>query len=211
MKRHTNKNIKILGAVVAVLAMTTVVVEFAMPTRAAKTDSSTADVQFTINSTLNLQVGGDGEVTIDNVQPGQSGASESFDVTVGTNSAAGYYLSATAGDQTSSDMTSDTSEEKITHLSSADEGKELAELTDNSWAVLITGADSSVSVGKYIGLPQEIGGDNVADRAVAGKKLVDASAPDNSKKVSVKVGVKVGDTLDTGTYKSYLNFYAVTK
>ena len=211
MKRHTNKNLKIFGSLISILAMVALLGSFAMPTWAVKSNKAEADVQFTINPTLTVQVSGTGTTDLGTVQPMQTKEASAFTVTVGTNNAAGFYLSATSGTTTTSDLKADgVAGYSIKHLASTDAGKAtVGDLSDNSWAVKVTGGLSAVSTGKYIGLPQEEAGDT-ATKAAAGTKLLDANNASGNKQVGVQVGVKLG-MLPPGTYTGQLNFYAVTK
>lgn len=212
MKRHTDKNKQYFGVGgLLVLAVVGAVGLYVNPTWALN-KTSEATVNFAFNSTLTMQVSGGGKLDIGDMGAGTAKESQDIGITIDTNNAGGYYLSATAGNQTTSDFTSDTASGRITHLAEADAGKDKVDaLSDNTWAVKVTGGDSGVSNGKYIGLPQDIGGSDKNAQAAGGKKLVDASGPSTAKKVDVKVGIKVGSTLPSGTYKTYLNFYAVTK
>ncbi len=127
MKRHTNKHIKSLGLVLAILALGAGVGSFISPTWAqtvecskdkvsvAAEDGTTcatvddtglkataeADVQFTFNSTITLTINGKSEgvdgITIGSLLPGATGESDPVTVKVDTNNATGYKLTATAG------------------------------------------------------------------------------------------------------------------
>ena len=211
MKRHTNKNLKIFGSLVAILAMVAVLGSFAVPTWAADTKSAEADVEFTFEPTLTLEVSNEGTTNMGEVSAWQSKEADSFSVTVGTNNAKGFYLSATAGTKENGPDLKSSAGDAIRHLTPGDSNKSnVGELDDNSWGILVEKGVAAVSNGHYWGLPTDIGGSDMAAQAAAGTKLLDTDSADGDKSVDVKVGVKLG-TIKPGTYQGQLNFYAVTK
>lgn len=216
MKRHTNKNIKSFGVSgVLVLAVVAAAGLFVNPTWAEKSGTGTATVNFTFNSKIQVDLGGAGEsgtVSLGSVNPGAGGESEDITFTVSSNSPTGYYISATAGDATSTALKSEgVPDFEFKHLSTSVEKDDVTSLDDNTWGVMITGGNSDVSNGKYVGLPQEDGGDDVNTRAEKGAKLLSADSSAAEQTLKVKVGAKVGAAAVPGTYTGYLNFYAVTQ
>ena len=205
MKRHTNKKIKNFGLGIIVLALLTVgVVGFCIPSWAVN-KTQDVDVKFTFNSTISLTVSEE-TIEISGLSAGTAGESEPVTVSVATNNANGYYLSATAGTAGgNTDLASEAGSGKFTHLDS-EADSELTAMGDNTWGVAYAAGDADIAKSNFTGLPID-GGDN----GESGKKLLETTSATDNKDVKVKVGAKAAATLPAGTYTNKINFYAVSK
>ena len=206
MKRHTNKNIKSFGLGLIVLALLAVgAVSFCLPSWAAETKKQEVDVKFTFNPTISLTVSEE-TIEISGLSAGTAGESKPVTVSVATNNANGYYLSATAGTKEgNTDLVSKAGNGKFTHLDSS-ASSELTAMKDNTWGVAYAESGSDIAASKFKGLPLD-----GADNGATGTRLLEASSAADNKSVQVKVGAKAGATLPAGTYTNKINFYAVSK
>ena len=206
MKRHTNTKNGIFGLIA--LGMMVMLGAMAMHPTLAETKSTDVPVQFTFNSAISLTVDKN-QMTVEKMASGTAADSSEIVLTVDTNNAAGYYVSATAGTQsTNTDLASkDTSLSayKFTHLATSDSKATAAAMADNTWGVACAaGASADLTKTAYTGFPKD-GGDNGA----TGKKILTSNTWNGEKKVKCRVGVKAGSTLAAGTYTNVVNFYAV--
>lgn len=206
MKRHTNINIRKIGLGVFVLAILLFGgVAFCQPSWANVTKTQDVKVRFTFNSTLNLSVSQD-TITIGSLASGTVEESEPVTISVATNNAGGYYLSATAGTKgENTDLVNSSTSTKFTHLGSDASKTAKDELEDNTWGVAFTDGGSEVFK-SYTGLPLDGG-----DEGASGKKLLETTTAADSKNVKLKVAAKAGAAQAAGTYTNKINFYAVAK
>ena len=207
MKRHTNTKNGIFG-LIAFSLMMVLGVAAVQPTWAEMKKTQDVDVQFTFNSTISLTVDQQ-KMTIESMNSGMASDSSEIVLTVDTNNASGYYVSATAGTQeTSTDLKSedeDLSAFKFAILGVNDSKKTAQEMDDNTWGIACApGAEADLSSQPYFGLPQD-GKDNGA----TGKQILTSQDWKGEKKVKCRFGIKASPTMAAGTYKNVVNFYAV--
>lgn len=207
MKRHTKTKNGIFG-LIAFGLMLVLGVTAVHPTWAVMTKTQDVDVQFTFNSTISLTVDQQ-KMTIESMNSGMASDSSEILLTVDTNNASGYYVSATAGTQeTSTDLENEDEELsafKFTILGVEDSKQTAEEMDDNTWGIACApGAETDLNSQPYFGLPQD-GKDNGA----TGKQILTAQDWKGEKKVKCRFGVKASPTMAAGTYKNVVNFYAV--
>ena len=206
MKSHTKTKNGIFGMIAFGLMLVLGVVAVC-PTWAA-TKTQEVDVQFTFNSTISLSVDQQ-KMTIESLNSGMASDSSEIVLTVDTNNANGYYVSATAGTQeTNTDLTNAdpaASAFKFAILGVSDSKKTAQEMDDNTWGIACApGEGTDLKSQPYSGLPKD-GKDNGA----TGKKILTEQNWNGEKKVKCRFGVKASPTMAAGTYKNVVNFYAV--
>ena len=162
-------------------------------------------VSFTFNPKLTLTLSSS-NLVISNLAPGTSDNSNEIAITVSTNAAYGYNLSATVGNSTTYNNTD------LTHTSGSSAGKfssiafqsnssnyTSSFTTDNTWGYSI---DSGT---KYNGLPLYSDTTNIATL-----KSTDTTPATGTDTVNFLIGAKASTTQPTGDYKNVINFIAVT-
>ena len=172
----------------------------------AISQTSTTDVKFTFNSTLNLTIDKQ-NLTISNLLPGNTGESDVAKLTIDTNADGGYYLSATAGKSGGdANLNKEGGSAKFTNMSTDASFSSIGEASNDTWGFnYALGNSDSPAWQKYTGLPLD---DTTGS---SGKKLIDANDNKGEKIVKCKVGAKAGPTMPAGTYKGEIHFYVVTK
>ena len=206
MKCHTTKKQTWIFGILFVFTAAifgTVSVKFV---NAAETKKQEVDVKFTFNSALSLTIDKQG-ITISDLLPGNSKESEPAKLTVETNSANGFYLSATAGTKGgTSDLTGNNGG-KFTMMATNANKATIGAADDSTWGfAYVQGTNGDLSKSAFNGLPVDV--DN---NGSSGTKLIDAASNTAEKVVKFKVGAKAGPTTPAGTYSNQLNFYAVAK
>lgn len=205
MKRHTNKQKKLLSVVV--LGLVALGLAGVGKVRAAETKTSNVDVKFTVNSTMNVTIDKE-TMTVSELMPGTSGESDVATVTVKSNAVGGYYLSATAGThETDTSLKQDAAgvEKSIESIDTKADLENLSGQTGNKWGFrFTTGDEAGLTSMHYNGLPQDGN-----DGGKTGTQLVNVTSPTPDQKVKCQVGVKVDSDLPAGTYKNVVNFYVV--
>ena len=177
----------------------------------ALTYQNSVDVEFTLNPTLSINLSSD-NLVIDNLTPGSSSDSNIVTVDVATNAGYGYYMSATAGaNSTDTNLTNNTNSGNVfTNLTS--NVTTLSAFPDNHWgysystdngSTWISGSQGDTATG-YDGLPL----DNDDDGAT-GVILASTDSIANAGSVKFKIGAKAAITQASGTYTNIVNFYAV--
>ena len=162
-------------------------------------------VSFTFNPKLILTLSSS-NLVISNLAPGTSDNSNEIAITVSTNAAYGYNLSATVGNSTTYNNTD------LTHTSGSSAGKFTSIAyesnpsnyissftTDNTWGYSI---DSGT---KYNGLPLYSDTTNIATL-----KSTDTTPSTGTDTVNFLIGAKASTTQPTGDYNNIINFIAVT-
>ncbi len=207
MKKVTNKHIKKLGVGLFSLALLGGgIASFINPTWAA-TQTGTAKVQFTFNSTLTMT--GQQDLAISGLTPGTAGESSEITITVTTNNAAGFTLTGTSGTSTTStDLTSSGKTTKFTHLSTDAALANKEAIGDNSWGIQFATGGAAASTGTYTGFPKD-----AANNGTSGKSLLSTTAPSNGTNnvVKLRVGAKASTAMQAGTYSNVINLYATAK
>ena len=155
---------------------------------------SSVGVGFTFNPTLSVNISFS-DLVISNLAPGTTNDSNTINVSVATNAAYGYTLSAIMNGNNSN----------LTHtngtnvFSSIDTDANLSSLTtDNTWGYSYK-LSNDTNWNNYSGLSTE-----------TSKTLVDSN-DQTAIPIDFKIGAKASSTQASGTYTGVINFTAVTK
>ena len=164
--------------------------------------SSNVGIGFTFNPTLSISLSSN-DLIIPNLVPGSTLDSNSINVSVATNAAYGYTLSANVGDDIHNNS-------NLTHTNNTDifssiaTNANLPSLDDsedtNIWGCSIK-FPNETAWSDYNGLPLYIDG---------GIQLVDANRPVQDT-ISFKVAAKASSAQTSGEYTNIINFMAVSK
>ena len=167
----------------------------------ALTYSSNAEVGFTFNPTISLNLSGD--LLINNLSPGSVSDSNVINVNVATNASQGYVLTATSGTKTTNtDLVNQTN--SAYKFSSIATNASLSNLTtDNTWGYSYS-EDSGTNWSNYSGLPL----DN-DDEGATGKQLINTINPADNRTLQFKIAARASSNQAAGTYINTINFYAV--
>ena len=162
-------------------------------------------VSFTFNPKLTLTLSSS-NLVISNLAPGTSDNSNEIAITVSTNAAYGYNLSATVGNSTTYNNTD------LTHTSGVSSGKFTSIAFESNPANYISSISSNNTWGysidsgtKYNGLPLYSDTTNIATL-----KSTDTTPATGTDTVNFLIGAKASTTQPTGDYKNVINFMAVT-
>ena len=175
----------------------------------ALTFSSDVDISFTFNPTISLSLSSS-DLVIANLAPGSAADSNEITVTVSTNTAYGYTLNATVGQQTNyetrnlilDDYGGSSSDPIFTSLAYGASESTLA--TDNTWGYAFKTSTSNAPWSSYSGLPLYSDSNNVTE-------LIDTDGAAASDYVTFKIGARAASTQAGGEYKNVINFIAVAK
>ncbi len=167
----------------------------------ALTYSSNAEVGFTFNPTISVNLSGD--LLINNLSPGSVSDSNTINVNVSTNASQGYVLTATSGTKTTNtDLVNQTN--SAYKFSSIATNASLSNLTtDNTWGYSYS-EDSGTNWSNYSGLPL----DN-DDEGATGKQLINTINPADNRTLQFKIAARASSDQAAGTYQNTINFYAV--
>ena len=161
--------------------------------------SSNIDIGFTFNPTLSISLSSS-DLVISNLKPGTTEDSNSINVSIATNAAYGYTLSANVGDDIHNNS-------NLTHtnntniFSSIDTNADLASLdTDNTWGYT-SKLSNETAWSNYSGLSN-------SSNAIL---LDNSNAADSTGDIDFKIAAKAGSTQPSGEYTGTINFTAVTK
>ncbi|MBQ2623037.1 hypothetical protein IJG12_01805 [Candidatus Saccharibacteria bacterium] len=167
----------------------------------ALTYSSNAEVGFTFNPTISVNLSGD--LLINNLSPGSVSDSNTINVNVSTNASQGYVLTATSGTKTTNtDLVNQTN--SAYKFSSIATNASLSNLTtDNTWGFSYS-EDSGTNWSNYSGLPL----DN-DDEGATGKQLINTINPADNRTLQFKIAARASSNQAAGTYINTINFYAV--
>ena len=175
-------------------------------------------VEFTFNPTLSINLSSS-SILVNNLAPGSAADSNVVTVSVTTNAANGYILSATAGIKGGDTNLTNTSDNtyKFTNLATtAGSASTLNNIPENYWgytystdngSTWVSGSVGSTAAG-YAGLPLD-NNDNAEERGKGGTTLISTENPADSKNVKFKIGAKASTSQPAGTYTNVINFYAV--
>ena len=168
----------------------------------AVTYQDSVDPSFTFNPSISVDLS-TSELIISELTPGTASDSNAVTISVSTNTAYGYYLTATAGtSSTSSDLVN--SSNNTYKFTSIDTSADLSNLsTDNTWGYR-TSSDNGTTWSNYSGLPKDNN-----DNGETGKALIETSTPADSRTLKFKIGAKASADQAAGTYTNVINFYAV--
>ncbi|MBR3353651.1 hypothetical protein IKG49_03635 [Candidatus Saccharibacteria bacterium] len=175
----------------------------------ALTFSSDVDISFTFNPTISLSLSSS-DLVIANLAPGSVADSNEITVTVSTNTAYGYTLNATVGQQTNyetrnlilDDYSGSSSDPIFTSLAYGDSESTLA--TDNTWGYAFKTSTANAPWSNYSGLPLYSDSNNVTE-------LIDTDGAAASDYVTFKIGARAASTQAGGEYKNVISFIAVAK
>ena len=158
--------------------------------------SSNVGIGFTFNPTLSISLSSN-DLVIPNLVPGSTLDSNSINVSVTTNAAYGYTLSATVGDSTHNN--SDLIHTNSTNIfSSIATDADLPSLTtDNTWGYNVS-LDSGSTWSNYNGLSS------------SSTTLLDKDS-NTSSSIDFRIGAKASSVQPSGTYTNTITFTAVTK
>ena len=204
--KHVKKFIKKNQFVIIIFALCLASASLAnSPIISAVTYQTGVGVNFTLNPKLTLSLSS-ANLLIPELAPGTSGNSNEITITVSTNAAYGYNLSASVGNNTAYNN------RDLTHTAGATSGKfqsiafqaDLANYissftTDNTWGYSI---DSGT---KYNGLPLYSDTTNIATL-----KATDSTPTTGTDTVNFLIGAKAAVTQPTGDYENVINFMAVS-
>ena len=211
---------KYLGVLVGVLGLG--VVGFGVRVgsdAAALSYQASTGMKFTFNPTLNLTVSG-GDLVIAGLAPGNSADSNEITVTVGTNTAHGYALYATAGNSsysgssnfaandlvlTNGGAVDTTQTNKFTSLATDANVASMSSANPNTWGYAYATYNASGSTwnsySNYSGLP--------VYTASTGAELINTNDAADNQSVKFIIGANADDTQASGDYTNVINFYAV--
>ena len=159
------------------------------------------DVEFNFNSSLSVNID-TADIQILDLAPGTSSDSNIVDISISTNSAAGYNLSATAGwaDNATTNMTHTNGTNTFTSIAT---NASLASLTtDNTWGYSFSDTkdgNNEYIWGNFSGLPLY---------TATAKELKNTNAP-ASDIVGFKINAKASTAQPAGDYTNKINFIAV--
>lgn len=171
--------------------------------------SSNVDIGFTFNPTLSINISSS-DLVISNLKPGTAEDSNTINVSVATNAAYGYNLSATVGSNThnntslnninSNDNNNNNDSSNYAFNSIATNADLPSLTTDNTWGYSYKLSNDS-SWSNYSGLPLFSSSNN--------KTLVDKYT-ESEDIINFKIAAKASNTQPSGTYSNVINFNAVS-
>ena len=161
--------------------------------------SSNVGIGFTFNPTLSINISSS-DLVISNLKPGTTEDSNSINVSVATNAAYGYTLSANVGDDIHNNS-------NLTHTNNTDvfssiaTNADLASLdTDNTWGYT-SKLSNETTWSNYNGLS-----------SFSNTILLDNNnTADSTGSVDFKISAKASNTQPSGEYTGTINFIAITK
>ncbi len=180
----------------------------------AESFQSNEQVEFNLNPSISLSISGD--LTIENLSPGDGKDSNIITVTATSNAIAGYNVSSTVGNNTHNYTTLNHSSNSNTFTNLSSNISSLTSFNDNTWgyswcdgtctssSTWVSGAKGSTASG-YNGLPL-CNQATVSD--CSGVTLIDETT-NGSKTISFKIGAKASSTQADGTYSNVVNFVGV--
>ena len=164
--------------------------------------SSNVGIGFTFNPTLSVNISFN-DLIIPNLAPGTTSDSNSINVSIATNAAYGYTLSANVGDDiyNNSNLTHSNNTDVFSSIAT---NADLASLDDsdesNIWGYSTKLPDETVW-SNYNGLPSYIDGE---------AQLIDTNRPVRDT-ISFRIAAKASPTQVSGEYANIINFVAVAK
>lgn len=155
------------------------------------------DISFTFNPTISISLSSS-DLVIPSLTPGTTAESNSINVSVATNAAYGYTLSATVGNNTYNNSNLNHSNNTDTFSSIATSANLSTLDTDNTWGYT-TSLDSGSTWSNYNGLSNS-----------SNKKLLDIDT-NISSTIGFKIAAKANNTQASGTYSNTINFIAIAR
>ena len=190
---HLTEKVKIIT-----LSLVIIMLSFAnIINTSALNYQSSADVKFTFNPTLSIDIS-PLDLIIDNLTPGTNSDSNIINVSVATNASHGYTLAATVGDSLHNNT-------NLTHTNGANTFGSIATnsslpnlTTDNTWGYSYK-LSNNTNWNNYSGLSNE-----------TSKTLINTDSQ-LAKPIDFKIGAKASSTQPSGTYTNTINFIAISK
>ena len=182
-----------------------------IPNVSALDYSSNVGIGFTFNPTLSINIS-PSDLIIDNLIPGSTLDSNSINVSVTTNAAYGYTLSAIM-DGDNSNLTHSNS---IDTFNSIDPSANLETLTvDNTWGYT-SKLSSETAWSNYNGLSSSINTILLDTNTNSSSNNSDSdndsnNGSNNIDSIDFKIAAKASNTQPSGVYTGTINFYAITK
>ena len=184
----------------------------------ALTSQSSVGVQFTFNEALNLTMSS-ADLIIADLTPGNFADSNEITVSVGTNTAFGYELYATAGNSNYDGSSNfnpndlvltnggavDTAQTNIfTSLETTDSYSAMSSAADDTWGFAYATYNGSAwnSYSNYSGLPVY---------TEDGVELINTRSTADSQSIKFKIAAKASNTKTSGEYTNVVNFIAIAK
>ena len=157
-------------------------------------------VSFTFSPTLSVSIS-PSDLTISNLTPGTTDASNEISINVSTNNVYGYNLYATVGNSThdNANLTHINGIDTFTSISTTADLSSLT--TDNTWGYTYS-LDNGTTWSNHNGLPLY-----TTDNPTRLKKNTGPSEDT----VNFKIAAKSSSTQPSGTYTNVINFTAITK
>ncbi|MBR2994702.1 hypothetical protein IKF32_02185 [Candidatus Saccharibacteria bacterium] len=160
------------------------------------------DVSFTFNPTISMSISSP-DLLIYDLAPGSAADSNNIRVGVSTNTAYGYVLSATVGQETNYETRNLILSGSAANFASLAFGSSVASITtDNTWGFSYKPSGSGSSWTNYSGLPLYSDSNNVAT-------LISSDNAAASDYVDFKIGAKASSAQPIGEYKNVINFILV--
>ncbi len=160
---------------------------------------SSVGIGFTFNPTLSVSLSSS-DLIISNLAPNSSENSNSINVSVATNAAYGYTLSATVGDNTHNNSNLTHSNNTNIFSSIATDASLSSLTTDNTWGYS-TKLPNETNWNNYNGLSNS-----------TNTTLIDNNnTADSTGSIDFKIGARAGSTQASGIYTNTINFIAVSK
>ena len=171
------------------------------------------NVQFTFEPTLSIDVSGN--LSIDDLVPGEAKDSNIITVTTSMNTGYGYTLAATVGQPGGTTNLTGASGSAFQSLAST--AATVAAIETQKWGYSysldgsswVSGSQGSTAAG-YNGLPLDANSSE-GERGKGGVVLLDTDDAADSKAVKFKIGAHASSTQAAGVYTNTVNFYAVAK
>ncbi|MBR2709263.1 InlB B-repeat-containing protein [Candidatus Saccharibacteria bacterium] len=191
----------------------------------ALTYSSDVDVNFTFNPTLSIQMSSPSDLVIPSLAPGSYADSNHVTITVDTNAAYGFQLSATVGTKNGTDALVNTSNNNYAFSNLSSGESSLASFSDDTWGYSycyyspVEDCDTHseywvygnrfTNYSGYGALPLDDNSTS-SERGNGGVILMNTiDGPDSGNAIKFKIGAKASTTQASGNYSNTINFYAV--
>ena len=176
----------------------------------AVTYSSDANINFTLNSKLDVQFYGDAEIKILNLSPGTSSDSNIIGVGIRTNSVAGYTLQASVGNSSNASTNMVHTNQTSTFASIATNASQASLTTENTWGYSTSldldttstypdALESNITWSNFSGLP--IYTDT--------PKTLNATDEPSNDVMRFKINAKASASQPAGDYTNVINFIVI--
>ena len=201
----------ILGVVVGAIAITGII---GISNASSLGYQTEIGLGFTFNPSITVSISGN--LSINELTPGNYADSNIVTIGVVTNAVNGYVLQATTGTNSTNSrlVNTENSNYYFTSLGTNETVTSMNNATDNTWGYSYSTDNgttwiSAPSVPGYSGLPQDAN-TTAAERGSGGKTLIDTNDSASNQSVKFKIGAKAASNQASGEYTNTVNFYAVT-